>query len=458
VNTLPPLPEARSLLRNSITVRMVIVALMVLALMIPLAMVRGVLSDRLAHRNRAVADITSSWGQEQRIAGPFLVVPYRYQVREWRQASADGRAPLVEVTNTLTSRAFFLPASVKIDGDLDTETRRRGIYDAVVYAGRIRISGAFAAPDLEALKIRPEDVAWEDAILSLMVTDLRGARTMLEVKVGDRQTPLLPGTRITGFPAGLHAELKPTAPITAELPFEMEITLNGSKGIEFAPVGTQNEIALASPWPDPSFRGAFLPVSRDVTAQGFKALWQVSYYGRSYPPQWTERDPAGFSEEAVRASVFGVDFITAVDAYRNVERSIKYGALFITLVFTSFFLFEILASLRIHVFQYTLVGAALVLFYLLLLSITEFIAFPLAYAMAAVASAGLVSLYCLSVLRSGKRTSVIAGVLAAVYGFLYVTLQLQDFSLLFGSIGLFVVLAAVMYATRNIDWYAAPRR
>lgn len=458
MNDIPPLPPSppRFFGRFSTTFKLIGIFILVLVLLIPLGMIQSLLRERLQRRDAALNEITSTWGREQLIGGPVLVVPYTYQFKEWRTVDGvDGRPKQTEVLNTATARAYFLPASLAIDGAIEPQKLHRGIYDAVVYGGTLSIAGAFDVPDFAALKIAPENIQWADATLSFAITDLRGARTMLEVKLGDRAFRLVPGSKVPGLPSGVYASVPGLETATGSIPFSLDLSLNGSRGLSFAPIGVQNSVRLKSKWPDPSFRGAFLPSTREVTPDGFSAEWQVSYYGRSYPQSWTDAANAwSFDSPEVRASLFGVDFISVVDAYRYVERSIKYGILFLVLVFTAFFLFEVLASLRIHAFQYTLVGAALILFYLLLLSLSEFLPFLIAYAASAVAATVLIALYSHKVLRSGARTLTVTALLAAVYTFLCVALRLQDYSLVFGSIGLFVVLAVVMYVTRNIDWYA----
>ncbi len=217
----------------------------------------------------------------------------------------------------------------------------------------------------------------------------------------------------------------------------------------------QNDASLKSNWPDPAFRGAFLPADRSVRPDGFDAKWKVSYYGRNYPQSWTSHDGnERFNVLSVTNSRFGVQLLSILDAYRYVERSIKYGVLFLVLVFTTFFLFEVTARQKIHPFQYLMVGAALSLFYLLLLSISEFIGFSWAYLTAGVASTLLITWYCRFFLGGGVRTLMIGAGLTGVYTFLYITLRQQDYALLMGAIALFVVLAIVMYVTRKVDWYA----
>jgi inner membrane protein len=277
----------------------------------------------------------------------------------------------------------------------------------------------------------------------------------LQLEWGENHLPLSPGCKLKGFTSGLQARVSGLRDSADPIPVRLALTLNGSGAIRFAPVGGQTVVKLKSPWPDPSFRGAFLPAERTVTPKGFEATWRMSYYGRDYAQQWTDRnDGTALNPTTADASLFGVNFLAGIDAYRNVERAIKYGGLFLVLVFTAFFLFEVLSGLRIHPFQYAVVGAALCLFYLGLLSLSEFIPFGLAYLAAVAATMLLICFYCVKALKGGRRTLIVAGLLAAIFGYLYVAVQLQDYALLFGTAGLFAALAIVIAVTRRIDWYA----
>ncbi|MEI2722370.1 MAG: cell envelope integrity protein CreD [Verrucomicrobiota bacterium] len=442
--------------RHATVLKMAGVTLLILLLLIPLGMIRSVLQERLGRRNEAVTEITSSWGREQSIIGPVLVVPYRYAIKSWKeQPAAGGKLEKVELFETAVANAYFLPETLAINGDITPSRLRRGIYQAVVYTGKLALSGQFARPDFGRLRIEEQNVLWDDALITFAIPDLRGVKETLQLQWGTNRHALSPGSKLRGFNSGMYASVGDLRDRLATLPWQLELTLNGSSGINFAPVGAQNSVKLASPWPDPSFRGAFVPTERKVASEGFEATWQVSYYGRDYAQQWTDQDAAvGFDPASAASSLFGVSFLPGIDAYRNVERAIKYGVLFLVLVFAAFFLFEVMSSLRIHPFQYALVGAAFCLFYLGLLSLSEFMPFGLSYLGAAALTTLLIWFYSLKVLHSGKRTFILVGLLAAIYGFLYIALQLQDYSLLFGTAGLFAVLAIVIYITRNIDWYA----
>lgn len=457
---MPATPDSMAFLKRWATViKLGSMSLLILLLLIPLGMIRSVLNERLERRNEAVVDITSSWGRDQNIVGPVLIVPYRYPVKSWKeQRTADGKIERVEVVDMVRANAHFLPTNLAITGNIIPTLLHRGIYEAVVYNGKLELTGQFARPDFGGLRIEETNVLWDQALVAFAIPDLRGVKETLTLRWGGGSYPLLPGSKLRGFSSGIFANVSVIRQEEAVIPFGLELTLNGSGGLNFAPVGAQNSVTLKSSWPDPSFRGAFLPATRVITRDGFEATWQVSYYGRDYAQQWTDlNDETSLSPASAEASLFGVDFLSGIDAYRNSERAIKYGVLFIVLLFAAFFLFEILAALKIHPFQYAIVGAALCLFYLGLLSLSEFLPFGLAYLAAATVTTLLICVHSAKMLKSGRRTFVVAGLLAGIYGFLYVALQLQDYALLLGTAGLFAMLAAVIWLTRNIDWYARDR-
>jgi len=454
----PPLPKWQPSFGNRFRtiIKLIGVAVLVLLLLIPLGMITGVLNERLMRRNEAVADITSSWGREQNIVGPVLMIPYQYHFKTTKELpDKKGKMESREVEETALAWAYFLPESLNVTGDVQTQMLHRGIYDAAVFRAQVTVAGKFAPPDFAYFKIDIKDVQWKEALLAIAVTDLRGTREALMLDWGGTKRPMLPGSQVPGYTTGATAILALDKPIDTPVDFSIPLDVNGSGGIFFAPFGVQNETNLKSNWPDPGFRGAFLPADRSVRADGFDANWKISYYGRDYPQHWTSQ--AGnehFTTKAVSESLFGAEFLSILDAYRYVERSIKYGVLFLALVFTTFFLFEVTARQKIHPLQYLMVGAALCLFYLLLLSISEFRGFGLAYLIAAVVSTILITWYCRYFLGGGVRTLMIGAGLAGVYTFIYITLRQQDYALLMGAIALFILLAVVMYVTRKIDWYA----
>ncbi|HMJ04837.1 MAG TPA: cell envelope integrity protein CreD, partial [Chthoniobacterales bacterium] len=367
--------------QNSTILKLLGVGALILVMLVPLLMIQSVLSERLARRNEAVDEITSAWGKEQNILGPVLCIPYRFRMMVVREMpTSDGRVERREVEESALGTAYFLPEVLKIGGAVQTQLLHRGIYDAAVFRAQITLSGRFGVPDFAALKIDHADVVWSDAFVTIAASDLRGTREGLVLDWGGVKRPLLPGSQLPGYTTGATGTLGNEQAITAPVEFAIPLDVNGSGGIFFAPFGVQNEAELKSNWPDPGFRGAFLPAERSVRPDGFEAKWKISYYGRDYPQQWTSRSGnERFNERTVSASLFGAQLLSILDAYRFVERSIKYGVLFFVLVFTTFFLFEMTARQKIHPFQYLMVGAALCLFYLALLSISEFIGFGWAY-------------------------------------------------------------------------------
>jgi inner membrane protein len=436
-----PAPPRR--LRYPALLELLILGALALVLMIALTMLRSLVTERAQRAGSVRAEIASGWGQSQTIGGPVVVVPYR--VRD-----SYGKVSI--------HRARFLPDRLVIRGRLLPERRHRGIFETVLYRAQLRIEGELARPDFSAWNVAPEDVLWSEAIVTIGISDLRGIRGNPVMQWNGRPLVFAGGSGdaklwSTGLTAANAFVPGDTA---ARHRFALDLALNGSEQIGFYPLGGETVVELTSPWPDPSFTGAFLPESRRVTPRGFTARWSISSLARSYPQRWREWDEESTSAlSAVAPSAFGVGLFSPVGHYQKTERSLKYGALFIVLTFVTFFLYELLSPVTLHPVQYFLVGGALCLFYLLLLSISEHARFAIAYAVASVATVALITAYGAALLRSRLRVLGLASVLALLYGYLYVLLQLEDWALLMGSIGLFLILALVMYATRTVDWGSA---
>src|SRR5437899_2252001 len=306
----PPLPKSQPSFgrRHSTIIKLLAVGALVLVLLIPLAMITGVFSDRLSRRNQAVADITSSWGKEQNVIGPVLGIPYQYKFKAVKEMPApDGRMERREVEETATGSAYFLPETLNITADVQTQMLHRGIYNAAVFRAQLMLSGKFVPPDFGPLKIDMKDVQWKDAFVTIAVNDLRGTREAIVLDWGGTKHPLLPGSQLPGYTTGATASLGSDKPIATEVQFSIPLDFNGSEGIFFAPFAVQNEATLKSNWPDPGFRGAFLAADRSVRRDGFDANWKVSYYGRDYPQSWTSRSGnERFTSSSVSGFLFGV--------------------------------------------------------------------------------------------------------------------------------------------------------
>ncbi|HVZ65343.1 MAG TPA: cell envelope integrity protein CreD [Lacunisphaera sp.] len=462
-----PTPAAR---RLAVFLKVGFIGLLIPLLLIPLAMTHGVLRERQGYQQQATREIAAIWGRQQLVTGPVLAVPYGYRATVIRPKVVAGRKVDVEETELVPAVAYFLPENLAIQGAVDPEKRHRGIYDAVVYTATLKLTGSFE-PDFAAAGIAADQISWDKAQVLLGVSDLRGVRSVSPVTI-TRSTALgtdpsiAPGTGGSrSFPfesadgadsEGLSLAAKTNVAVSAgKIDFALEAVLQGSERLDFVPAGKTTQVDVRSPWVAPSFGGAYLPVKRAVGTTGFTAEWEVSHFSRGFGQSWTSRGPeAGGMTKKFAAAGFGVAFAQPVNAYSMVERAQKYGVLFFVLVFAVFFLFEVTARLRIHPLQYAMVGAALCLFFLGFLALSEFWSIATAYGAAAAACTLLVALYAWTFLRSGGRTLVIGGGLVATYGYLYFVLQSEDYALVAGTAALFAALALVMFCTRRINWYA----
>jgi inner membrane protein len=320
-----------------------------------------------------------------------------------------------------------------------------------LYNAAMTMQGRFAMPDFTQWDIHADEVLLGEAFLSIGVTDMRGIKDNISIKWDDISKAMEPGVE--------HADMLQSG-INAKIPlsdtdvknkihsFSLALNINGSGQLDFLPLGKRTDIRLSSAWSSPSFEGAFLPEEREISASGFTAHWKILHLNRNYPQQWTGN---GYD---VGPSAFGVNLLLPVNEYQKIMRTTKYAILFIALTFLAFYMIEIMSQRLVHAIQYLLVGFALCLFYALLLSLSEHLAFGLAYAIAAAACTVCIAGYARAVLHSIRLSALVSGLISVLYGFLYVVLQQEDYALLMGSIGLFIVLAGLMFITRKIDWYA----
>lgn len=449
----PPVIRSAEKRRLSVFLKLAGIVALILALHLPLLLTRGVLRERQAYQTQATEEIAGLWGRAQLVNGPVLVVPYAYKRQVIRPKVVAGKVEQVETTELASASAFFLPESLEAEGGVEPEVRHRGIHEAVVYATRLKLTGRFR-PDFAAAGIESERIDWEKAQVRFGVSDLRGIRAVSALGYGVGKTAAFESADEDGAFLPLAAKVEGLSN-GAETAFSFEVSLQGSDWLRVVPAGKVTNVRLNSPWANPSFGGAYLPVQREVGATGFAAQWEIAHFSRGFPQVWTGREAdLGEMARKLEGAGFGVTFAQPVDGYRLAERAQKYGVLFFVLVFAVFFLFEVTASLRIHPLQYALVGAALCLFFLGFLALSEFLATGVAYGVAAGACTLLVALYGWSFLRTGRRTVVIGGGLGATYGYLYFVLKSQDYALLAGTAALFGALALVMFCTRRMNWYS----
>lgn len=437
MDTPPGLPQTGlTKVKESITFKVVVIGLLVLLLLIPAGMVRSLIWERERRQADVVREISSKWGNEQVVAGPVLSLPYE------RTLKGPENKPV-----TYTAYVHVLPDQLDISGDIQPEIRYRGMYEAVLYNTVLSLKGSFSMPDLKALGVSPRDIRWDRAFLSVGVPDMKGLKETIGLKLNGVETIMNPGIASPDvLGAGLSSAI-PDLRREEKLSFDLRLNLNGSQWLGFVPVGKVTTLALSSSWTNPSFDGAFLPEKREVGPKGFSATWKVLHLNRNYPQAWIG------GEQKINGSAFGVKLVIPVDAYQKSTRTVKYALLFVALTFMAFFFSETMNKVRLHPFQYLLIGLALIVFYTLLISISEHLSFGKGYLISSVATILLITGYARGILGKASLAVAVCGVLTVLYGYLYILLQLEDLALLLGSIGLFVILAIVMYLTRKINWH-----
>ncbi|MCF8276841.1 MAG: cell envelope integrity protein CreD [Flavobacteriales bacterium] len=422
-------------LNGSVTVRIFSITILVLLLMIPNSMIRDIIRERQMTSNDAISEVSAKWGFEQTVVGPVVSVPYLTYTED-----KEGK-------RTFTKNwSHFLPENLNIVADITTENRKRGIYEVVVYSSDMTLSGNFTNPDPAQLNIDPEYFLTDQAIISMGIPDMRGINEKVSLHFNDTVAEFGPGVPTNDlFDEGISVRM-PLKP-TASSEFEIKLDLKGSQLLNFVPIGRETQVSISSDWPHPSFEGAFLPDEHLIDENGFTASWKVLDLNRNFPQAWKGVRTGIFE------SAFGFKLFMPNDHYQQSMRSAKYAILFISLTFMVFFFMETINKKRIHPIQYILVGLALSIFFVLLLSLSEFIGFNAAYAVGAGATTLLIVIYSSSILSSKKLTAFLLGLLTVMYGFIFTILQLEDTALLVGSIGLFIILATIMIWSRKVDWY-----
>jgi inner membrane protein len=436
------------------------VAVLALLLQIPLGGIDSLVHERQARRDGVVADIARSAAEAQRLAGPMILVPYTQRSTQVTTRTDDsGHRQSVSRERFRKGWVALLPETLAVDGALGLQTKRRGIYRARLYSGTLELRGRFVIPADHRIFADGPEYEWGRARLVIGVSDPRGLREAARVEWDGAPLAPLPGgvEEIPVLAHGIHADLGPlsNAPDAgpAQHRFQIRLSLRGSQRIEMVPLGRVTRVALASDWPHPSFIGRLLPEpDTRIGDAGFAATWATTHYATNLA-QALEVCLQHRRCDDYQRSAFGVAFIEPVDLYLTLERALKYGFLFVGLTFAAFFLFELLAGLAIHPIQYALVGIALAVFFLLLLSLSEHLAFALSYAIAAFACVGLIGFYLAFVLRGAMRGLLFGSALGALYALLYAILRMEDQALLMGSLLMFTLIAATMIGTRRVDWY-----
>ncbi|MBN2545301.1 MAG: cell envelope integrity protein CreD [Spirochaetes bacterium] len=434
-------------IKSSLIVRIILITFLILLLLIPSAQITNLIHEREGRRRGVISEINSKWADSQTIIGPVIEIPYIvYNISKWTDKNGIEHEKIVKNIKY----AYFLPNNLQITGEIIPEYRKRGIYSTVVYTVDLNISGNFTYPDFAQWKISKDNVLLNDAEFSFGMTDMRGINNTIEMTWNNRAVELKPGVKNNPLiEKGVYTHVYLKSDKSKLQEFNIKLNLRGSIDLSFLPLGKKTNVKISSKWPSPSFNGYFLPKERNITEKEFRAEWEIFDYNRDYPQSWTNQTIN------VANSKFGVELFMSVDEYQKTYRSTNYSVLFIILTFAAvFILFEISNKKRFHPIQYLMVGFSIIIFYLLLLSLSEHIAFNYAYIISSLSVIAIITFYAASISKNKLVTLFLAVLLIFLYSFLYFTLQLEDYSLLVGSIGLFLILTFVMIFTRKIDWYS----
>lgn len=411
---------------NKILIKSIITAAIILVMLIPTAFIQSLVMERQDRQKEVVNEISSKWAKPQTVSAPYLVVPYM---------EAGTKKQLI-----------MLPEQLKVKGNITQEDRQRSIYKVLLYKTALNFTGNFrntaTTEDSSALLLN-------EAKLCFGLSDFRGIEDKMAVTFNNTAYTLQPGLANTTIDsAGLSVPVS-IAPADLEkgISFNMSVALKGSSSLHFLPIASYSSYTITSPWASPSFDGNTLPAERTVNDSGFTAKWKFNAANLALT-NIIKNDKFNAGDVA-----FGVSLVQPTGQYEQTMRSAKYAILIIGLTFVLFFVFELMQKKPVHPVQYALIGMALVIFYTLLLSISELVLFAYAYTIAAVATILLIALYAKAHFKNLRSPFIIGLLLTGLYGFIYVLISLEDTALLAGSIALFIVVAIIMYVTRKVNWY-----
>lgn len=433
--------------RESITARMLIVGILLLVLLFPLSSVQSLIYERSARQKEVIHEINAKWGNEVILEGPILKIPYK----TYKEISLynDEKKSYYNTTKTIIKYVYMFPEKLDISSKVTTKPLHRSIYKSVVYTSDINVNGNFPKIDLSFKDIPKKEILWDKINLIIKISNLKGIRNTMTVNFNSETIQMSPKydenylkTIQSNYIKNLiKGNAKPNK-------FSFEMKVNGSESLKFIPIGKETTASLVSNWKAPSFTGKFLPEdgSRKITKDGFKSSWKVLQINRQFGQLFFKKVPD------LRRFAFGTNFIIPVDEYQKTERTSKYGFMVIGLTLLVFLLIQLVSKIYIHPFQYLMIGLALVMFYTLLISISEHSSFFKAYFIAGVSVLSLITLYSRAVLKGFRFPMFIAFSLGALYSFIYVIIQLENYALLVGSIGMFMILAIIMFVSKKVDW------
>ncbi|MDW1795504.1 cell envelope integrity protein CreD [Vibrio sp. Vb2297] len=433
----------KKILNNQLGTKFAFVLFLFVLLQIPLSMVTGLISERSYRQDEVRNDIARSSSGEQRIIGPFIMVNYT------ETSYRDDKVQIKE------RRKFLLPSTFDMSANLDSFEKYRGIYRARLYKAQVALKGTFDADDLTAL----QGLDIDNMSLVVGIEDSRGLIRLDDMTMASSDIEVAPGTGLNQLPQGFHsdltlADLNPAQPLA----FDLNFLLQGMGQLQVTPIGSQTTVELSSTWAHPSFIGDYLPVSSEVSEDGFNAQWASNNFSTNIAQLFQSCLSSNHACHELEQRQMGVDLIDPVDHYLKSHRAVNYSLLVITLVFASFFLLELFQARPVHPVQYGFIGLALALFYLLLISMSEHLGFNWAYVVSAVASTGLLSVYVSGMLSNTKHGAIFGVCLLTLYGLLFGLLRAESYALVMGTLLCFAILSFTMVITRNIDWYARNKK
>jgi inner membrane protein len=434
---------------ESSTVKMVIIGVLNLILMIPMIYVSDLIQERKFRKKEVIREVNDNWGEQVKLIPPVLVIPYKiYSERNYYENNEKKTEKIYKGDDYL----YVLPENLQVDIDMEAVPKHRGIFQTSVYKASSAIKGNFIRPDITAAGIDENDIKWNQSFVIFKTTNNKG--------IEDRIILNTPLKKTEFFLQDSSKEIdykKFQTPVFNQNPFKnnnsLEFSMNynvkGSRGFYIIPTAQTTQVQMKSNWTAPKFEGAFLPDNEDKILpdnKGFNAHWKIIDYQRPFKKIYNHKLPN------MNDYAFGIHFLVTVDNYLKAERAEKYAYLVIFLTFLVFFIIQHIGKVSMHIFNYFLIGLALVIFYTLLISISEHTNFNFSYIISAFSTVLLISLYSKSILNNKKFSIYIFSILSMLYFYIFVIIQLENYALLVGSIGLFVILAGIMYSSRKIKW------
>ena len=433
---------------NSMTTRFIIIGIIAMIMLIPLGKISSIVDERSSLHNTVLSDIASQWGRPQVVTGPALILPIIEKYNAYETVKDKEGNEKVELKHYTRNRnVVILPKLLNKEIGLNEHYRYRSIYKSLVYTANIKVEGEFDIPDISKISDDLAEVRYDKAYILMGLSDTKAIEKVSSLSLNTKSFSFEPGTKLNlnGIPSGFHAPVLLNKKEN-KYNFSFDLKTNGSSSIRFSAFGEESTINVKSSWKHPSFQGSILPMERNISENGFTAKWKIPSLARNFPQTWIHE----LHTYNLSQLLTGVDLYEPIALYSLVNRSIKYGVLFIILTFLTFLVFEMTQKSKLHYVQYVLIGFSLGMFFLTLLSLSEHIAFLNAYIGASAITIVSISIYTWFSNKSVKQFGTILLLLTALYAIIYSLLQLEDYALLMGTGLLLFILFVLMWITRNL--------